>query len=187
MKIMKPIIRCLLAAGVVMLAGCSSTPTQVNKGSIHAGTFSFVQGRPAPPEYAEKRAEIHKLIQNAITANLAAKDLTRVSDSRNVIVAYLIIIGDNVSTTDVNDYFGYGRDSDALLDKAHQAGAIDSQNPNHFTAGTLVIDVIDAKTYKLIYRNYAVRRVLRNASEDVRAERIQSAVNQALAGLQVAH
>jgi len=46
MEIMKSIIRYLLAAGVVMLAGCSSTPTQVNKGPIHAGTFSYVSGRP---------------------------------------------------------------------------------------------------------------------------------------------
>ncbi|MFZ0827770.1 MAG: DUF4136 domain-containing protein [Verrucomicrobiia bacterium] len=184
---MKTIISSLLAVSALLLAGCSSTPTQVNKGPIHAGTFSFVSGRPAPPEYAEKRAQIHKLIQNAITANLAAQDLTRVSSSRNVIVAYLIILGDNVSTTDVNDYFGYGRDSDALLDKAHQAGAIDSQNPNHFVAGTLVIDVIDAKTYKLLYRNYAVRHVLRNVPDDVRAERVQAAVDQALAGLKVIH
>jgi hypothetical protein len=172
-----------MAAGAVLLAGCSSTPTQVNKGPIHAGTFSFVQGRPATPEYAEKREQIHKLIQNAITANLAAKDLTRVQSSGNVIVAYLIILGNNVSTTDVNDYFGYGRDSDALLDKAHEKGAIDNKNPNAFTAGTLVVDVIDAKTYKLLYRNYAVRSVLRDAPDDVRAERIQSAVDQALVGL----
>jgi hypothetical protein len=184
---MKSMISCLLAAGVVLLAGCSSTPTQVNKGPIPAGTFSFVQGRPAPPDYAEKREQIHKLIQNAITANLAAKDLTRVAGSRNVIVAYLIILGNNVTTTDINDYFGYGRDSEGLLDKAHEKGAIDSKNPNQFTAGTLVIDIIDAKTYKLLYRNYAVRSVLRNAPDDVRAERVQAAVDQALAGLRVSH
>ena len=87
----------------------------------------------------------------------------------------------------MNDYFGYGRDSDALLDKAHQKGAIDSKNPNPFLAGTLVIDVIDAKTYKLLYRNYVARQVLRNIPETERDERIQSAVDQALAGLKVAH
>ncbi len=184
---MKSIIRYLLAAGVVMLAGCSSTPTQVNKGPIHAGTFSYVSGRPAPPEYAEKREQVHKLIQSAINNTLATKDLTRVNNSHNVIVAYLVILGNNVSTTDLNDYFGYGRNEDALLDKAHQAGAIDSKNPDHFVAGTLVIDIIDAKTYKLLYRNYAVRSVLRNAPDNVRFDRIQSAVNQALAGLQVTH
>jgi hypothetical protein len=140
-----------------------------------------------PPDYAEKRDQIHRLIQGAITTNLTTKGLSRVPAGGDVFLAYLIILGDNVATTDVNDYFGYGRDSDALLDKAHQKGAIDSKNPNPFMAGTLVIDVIDAKTYKLLYRNYAVRQVLRNLPDDARAERIQSAVDQALAGLKVAH
>jgi hypothetical protein len=184
---MKPIISCLLATGVVLLAGCSSTPTKMNTGPVHASTFSFVTGRPAPPEYAEKRDQIHRLIQGAITTNLTAKGLSRAPAGGDVFLAYLIILGDNVATTDVNDYFGYGRDSDALLDKAHVKGAIDSKNPNPFVAGTLVIDVIDAKTYKLLYRNYAVRQVLRNLPDDARAERIQQAVDQALAGLKVAH
>jgi len=186
MKRMKAIIRCLLAAGVVLLAGCSSTPTQVNSGAVRAGTFSFVTGRPAPPDYAEKRAQIHTLIQNAITANLDARGFTRVKTSGNVIVAYLIIVGNNVATTDIDDYFGYGRNAEALVDKAHEKGAVESRNPNAFTAGTLVIDVIDAKTYKLLYRHYAVRSVLRNTPEDVRAKKIQSAVDEALAGLKVA-
>jgi hypothetical protein len=180
---MKPIISCLLAAGVVLLAGCSSTPVRVNTGMVRATTFSFVTGRPMPPDYAEKRDQIHRLIQTAIATNLTAKGLSRTPAGGDVFLAYLVILGDNVSTTDVNDYFGYGRDSDALMDKAHEKFAIESKNPNQFVAGSLVIDVIDAKTYKLLYRNYAVRQVLRNVPEDVRAERIQAAVDQALAGL----
>ena len=168
------------------IAGCSSTPIRVDTGRIHATTFSFVQGRPATPEYAEQRARIHKLIQNAITTDLAAKNVTPVASGGDVIVAYLLILGNNVSTTAVNDYFGYGRDSDALLDKAHEKGAIESKNPNRFEAGTLVIDVIDAKTYKLLYRNYAVRQVLRNVPDDMRAERIQEAVEAALRDMQIA-
>jgi hypothetical protein len=184
---MKAIISCLLATGVMLLAGCSSTPTKVNTGTMHASTFSFVTGRPMPPDYAEKREQVHQLIQSAITTNLMAKGISRTPAGGDVILAYLIILGDNVATTDVNDYFGYGRDSDALLDKAHQHYAINDKNPNPFVAGTLVIDVIDAKTYKLLYRNYVVRQVFRNVPADVRAERIQSAVDQALAGLQVTH
>jgi hypothetical protein len=184
---MKPILGCLLAAGVVLLAGCSSTPVRVNSGTVRATTFSFVTGRPMPPDYAEKREQIHRLIQGAIATNLTAKGLSRVPAGGDVFLAYLVILGDNVSTTDVNDYFGYGRDSDALLDKAHEKFAVESKNPNHFVAGTLVVDVIDAKTYTLLYRNYAVRQVLRNVPADVRAERVQAAVDQALAGFKAVH
>jgi hypothetical protein len=182
---MKSIIPCLLAAGVVLLAGCSSTPVRVNTGEVKAITFSFVTGRPMPPDSAEKREQIHRLIQNAITTNLAAKGLGRAPAGGDVFVAYLVIVGNNVSTTDVNDYFGYGRDADALLEKAHEKGAIESKNPNRFLAGTLVVDLIDAKSYKLLYRNYAVRPVLRDAPDDVRAERIQEAVDEVLAGVRV--
>jgi hypothetical protein len=176
-----------LNLAALLVAGCSSTPTKVDTGRIHAATFNFVQGRPVTPDYAEKRAQIHTLIQNAITTNLAGKELTRVANNPDVFLAYLVILGNNVATTAVNDYFGYGRDSDALLDKAHEKGAIESKNPNQFVAGTLVIDVIDAKTYKLLYRNYAVRQVLRNVPDDVRAERIQEAVDAALKNVQIAH
>ena len=176
-----------LNLAALLAAGCSSTPTQVDTGRIHAAKFSFVQGHQAPPEYAEQRAHIHTLIQNAITTNLMAKGLSRVPSGGDVFLAYLVILGDNVATTDVDDYFGYGRDSDALLDKAHEKFAIDSKNPNPFVAGTLVVDVIDAKTYKLLYRNYVARQVLRNVPENVRDERIQAAVDQALAGLHVTH
>ena len=183
---MKQILNCLLAAGILVLAGCSSTPVRVNSGAIRATTFSYVTGRPMPPDYAEKRAQIHRLIQSAITTNLTAKGLSRVPAGGDVYVAYLLILGDNVSTTDVDDYFGYGRNADALLDKAHEKGAIESKNPNYFLAGTLVVDLIDAKNYKLLYRNYVVRQVLRNVPEDVRAERVQAAVDQALANLRIA-
>ena len=176
-----------LTLAALLVAGCSSTPTRVNTGPIHAATFSFVTGRPMPPDYAEKRDQIHRLIQNAITTNLTAKGLSRASAGGDVFLAYLVILGDNVSTTDVNDYFGYGRDSDALLDKAHEKFAVESKNPNHFVAGTLVIDVIDAKTYKLLYRNCAVRQVLRNVPDDVRAERIQEAVDVVLKDVRIAH
>ena len=75
---MKPILSCLLAVGVVLLAGCSSTSTKLNTGTVHASTFSFVTGRPMPPDYAEKREQIHRLVQSAITTNLTAKGISRV-------------------------------------------------------------------------------------------------------------
>jgi hypothetical protein len=183
---MKLILNCLLAAGAVLLAGCSSTPVRVNTGAVQASTFSFVTGRPMPPDYAEQRARIHRLLQAAISTNLTVKGLSRAPAGGDVFVAYLLILGDNVSTTDVNDYFGYGRNADALLDKAHEKFAVESKNPNRFVAGTLVVDLIDAKSYKLLYRNYAVRQVLRNPPDNVRTERIQSAVDEALAGLRLA-
>ena len=66
-----------------------------------------------------------------------------------LIVAYLVIVGNNASTEAISTYFGYNRDAAALHDKAQDAYA-SSKNPNYFEAGTLLIDLIDAKTYKLL-------------------------------------
>jgi hypothetical protein len=84
----------------------------------------------------------------------------------------------------IHDYFGYGRDFAALQDKA-QDGYSASKNPNYFEAGTLLIDIIDSKTFKLLKRSYVTRPLLRDPSAEVQATRLQEAVNAALSDVRV--
>ena len=171
----------------LLAAGCSSTPTKVDTGKIHAATFSFIAGGAKPvPEFADSREPVHVLIQDAITRNLAGKGLTKITTGGDVIVAYLVIIGNSSTTERIDTYFGYGRDADALHNKAQDAYH-DSKNPNYFEAGTLLVDIIDAKTYKLLKRSYVARPLLSNPTAEVRAERIQEAVNAVLKDLRIAH
>lgn len=176
----------ILAAGVLALGGCSSTPTKVDSGSIRARTFSFVGRNTKPsPAYADNRQAIHPMIQAAITKNLAGRGVSTSASGGDVTVAYLIIAGNNASVTSINDYFGYGEDAAALLDKAYKANT-GSKNPNFFEAGTLVIDIIDSKSFKLLKRGYATRPILRNLPDDARAARIQEVVDEILRDLRIA-
>jgi DNA polymerase III epsilon subunit-like protein len=109
-----------------------------------------------------------------------------VASGGDVIVAYLAIIGNNASTEAISTYFGYDRDTAALHDKAQDAYA-GSKNPNYFEAGTLLIDIIDAKTNKLLKRSYVTRPLLRNPTAEVQAFRFQEAVDEALWGVRIAH
>jgi hypothetical protein len=169
-----------LNLAVLLVAGCSSTPTNVDKGTIRASSFSFVTKGPAPAlGYADIHAPIHTLIQNSISRNLESKGLKKVASGSDVIVAYLVVVGNNASTEAIDTYFGYGRDASALEDKAHTAYT-NSKNPNYFEAGTLLIDILDAKTLKILKRSYVVRPLLRNPTPDVQAERIQEAVDAVL-------
>jgi hypothetical protein len=181
------ILAAFAPALLLLSAGCSSTtPARVDTGPLKARTFAFVNtAAKPPPEFAENRQQIHTSVQQAITANLASKGLTRVATGGDVTVAYLIILGNNASTTSINEYFGYGEDASALVDKAH-AKATSSQNPKYFEAGTLVIDIIDSKNFSLLRRNYAARQLHREAPPEVRQARLQEAVNEALAGLRTA-
>lgn len=174
-----------LSVTALLLGGCSSTPTKVDKGVIHASTFSFVSAGARTAEFAENRGEVHTMIQQALAKNLAAKGVKAAASGGDVTVAYLLIVGNNVSTVSVADYFGYGRDTSGLQDKAQDAYSA-NKNPNYFEAGTLVIDVIDGRTYKLLWRTYITKPVLRNIPAEVRSARIQEAVDEALADLRVA-
>jgi hypothetical protein len=176
----------LLAAATLVGAGCSSTPDKVDSGVIHARTFSFVDRAGKPPaDYAENRPEVHAMLQESITKNLSKRGVTKVATGGDVTVAYLVIVGNNAYTTSINDYFGYGRDSAGLHDKAHTAYT-DNKNPNYFEAGTLVIDLIDSKDFKLLKRSHVTRPMLRDLPADARAVRIQEAVDEVLRELRIA-
>lgn len=167
---------------VAFLAGGCSTPTTVDKGPIHATTFSFVQAKPAP--FADNDAAIHAVIQEAITKNLAAKGVSKLPMGGDVTVAYLLILGNPVATEYINDYFGYHReDLTGLMNKAHKAYT-ENQGPDYFEAGTLVIDFIDPAG-KVLWRSYATRRLLGNPTAEQRASYVQGAVDEALANLRV--
>jgi len=183
---MNKIIILFLAAGAFALAGCSSTPTKVSTGAIQGRTFTFVDTGVKPtPVFADNRVPIHSMIQEAITRNLASKGITRTGKGADLTVGYLIIAGNGGTTTSINDYFGYNDAAADLVDKAHDAyGA--SKNPNSFEAGTLVIDIADSKTFKLLKRGYATRPILRKIPDDARATRIQSVVDEILRDLRVA-
>ena len=177
----------LLTATVWALAGCSSTPTKVDSGKIHASTFSFVnRGTRPSPENVDERQSVHMMIQDSITKNLSAKGVTKAASVGDVIVGYLVIIGNNATTESIASYFGYGEDSGALHDKAHSTYT-GSKNPNYFEAGTLLIDIVDAKTHKLMKRGYATRSTLKNLAHGDKAAVIQEVVDEILSDLRITH
>lgn len=178
---MKLQILTLLTAALLSTVSCS-TPTHVDKGTIHARTFSFVSRAPTPANYADTRQSTHQVIQDAITKRLASSGVSHVPAGGDITVGYLVIVGNNVSTTSLNDYFGYSGDTDALVQKAH-AKATGSKNPNYFEVGTLVIDIVDTKSFKLLKRGYATRQNLRGLPADARVAEVQEAVDEILRDL----
>lgn len=170
-----------LAVGALALAlaGCASSPSKVDRGPIAARSFNFVV--PAAPP-AARWQPLHSLVQAAITANLAQRGLAKVDAGGDLTVGYLVVAGNNASVVSISDYFANSDDPGGLADKVHEAYS-GSKNPNYFEAGTLVIDLIDAKSFKLLKRGYATRPVLRDPSAEVRAAHVQEAVDEILRDL----
>ena len=172
---------CLLT----IAAACSpKVQTRVDTGPIRARTFAFVARDTPAPRSANDLENVHAAIQEAITINLTAKGVERVTTSPDVLVAYLVVIGDRTNTRSIDAYFGRGRLSGDLLNKAFEAyGRRDS--PTNLEAGTLLIDVLDGRNAALLWRSHVTRTILQNPSPELRAASIQGAVDEALQGLRI--
>ncbi len=179
-----PLLGCVALAGVLL--GCSSVKIHVDKGRVHARTFSFLDtAARQTPTFAEDSKQAHAMVQQAIVHNLAAKGVTYIATGGDITVAYLIIVGNNATTTSLNEYFGYTDDSAALVQEVHKQQTGDQERRAYFEGGTLVIDVLDPKTSKLLQRRSVQAQVLRNLPAETRAARVQGIVDQALADLPV--
>ena len=177
----------LVPALAAILTGCASEPTRFSSGPIKAHTFSFVKmDDTKQADYADKRAEIHTLVQGAIDKTLAGKGLTEVPANGDVNVLYLIIISNGATTQTINDYFGYSGGAYELEGKAHQAFAEDNRNPTGYPAGTLVIDIVDPAKRTVLWRNFVYRPILNDLPMDKRQERLQEAVNEVFKTLPLA-
>jgi len=174
----------LVAVCALMVAGCSSVPTRVDKGPLRAATYSLMASKaPAGVVVNEHRQLIHQLIQSAIVQQLDSKGLKQVPTGGEVQVGYLVIVADNATTAAYDDYFGYGRDAAELAEKAHKKLG-HSKSRDLFEVGALVIDVVDSRDSKLLFRAYVHTDVLDTTPAN-RAERINRLVASCLGELRV--
>lgn len=175
-----PSIIALLAAG--FLASCSTgvdMPAGSSKGYHSARLVERDPKARAITDATEK--QVHGMVQKSIAGQFAAKGLSYGKPGADLAVAYMVIYQEPGMTATYDEYFGYGRDSGTISDLAHTRGALDNQRPDFFRQAGIVIDVIDTKTNKLVYRNFAKGDVIKGASPATRASRIDAAVAQALA------
>ncbi|MGB0258906.1 MAG: DUF4136 domain-containing protein [Coraliomargarita sp.] len=170
------ILSATLAAAFI---GCKSVDTP--KGTS-AGYSSFRLYRELPSNsahFANKDDQAHAVIQKEIVSSLKQGGLKETGDDAELIVAYLVLIQDNAASTAIDNY--YVNSGSEILSYAHEQVAVKGNYSRDFKAGTLIIDVIDAKERKLIYRNYASKQIAEELEGAAREARIKSVVDEAIA------
>jgi len=183
-RVVCPASKALLAHGALLLAllaaGCSSVKTRVDNGPVQAHSFSFLDPSTRhSPDYAEDRKQAHAVIQQSIANHLQRRGLNYVASGGDVTVAYLILVANGVSTVALNSYFGYPEEADALMEHA-QSNAADNNSRAAFESGTLVVDLVDPHSSKLLQRRTIHANLLRDLPTAKRTERVQAIVDQAL-------
>ncbi len=177
------LIRLFSVLGLALVLNACSSGIEQPKGSskgYHGARFVRLDPN-APPITDAKEKKIHRMIQNSIASQFTSNGLQFNSAGADLVVAYLVIYQDNAMTTYFSDYFGSGRDAEGISDVAHQRGVIKGERPDYFERAGLVVDVINASTNKLVYRNVWVGDMVRGVSDANRAQRVNTAVHTALA------
>ena len=175
----KQILSLAALAGALLLASCSSgidTPS----GSIGNYTSArMIAIKPSAQTTAEERS-IHNMIQNSIKAQFTSRGKSFGQPGAELVVAYLVVYQDNAMTTYYDAYFGSGNDAEAISDEAHLRGVTNGERRESFERAGLIVDVLDARTNKLIFRNYSTGDIVRGVSSQTRAARVNDAVTRAL-------
>lgn len=169
----------ILAAG--LFASCAPSvdmPKGTSKGYTSARLV--VRDPNAMPITDATQKQVYGMIGKSINSQFTSHGMSFGKGGADLTVGYLVIYQEPGMTATYDDYFGYGRDSGNISDIAHTRGALDNQRPDFFRQAGVVIDVIDNKTHKLVYRGLAKGDVIKGASSATRSSRINAAVAQAL-------
>ena len=179
---MKTLSLLSICAIALVLNACSPTIDMPKGNSKGYSSARLVNRAPnSSIVITSKERQVHNMIQGSLKKQFTSHGKSYGQANSDLVVAYLVVAQDNAMTTSYSEYFGFGRDADGITDIAHTRGVIDSKNPDYFKRAGLLVDVIDAKTNKLVYRNKYVGPIIQGGSSSARAQRINNAVNQALA------
>ncbi len=176
---MKSLFIALLASTIMFNLGCKSI--DLPKGTSEGfSSFRFIKVDLNPDyDFVEESDDIDSVIQSCITQKLGANSIARDDDNADLIVGYLLLRQDNVTTARIDTYFGYGKAGNDIANIAHKRGVVKGKNRDQFEKGAIVIDVIDTQKNQLVYRSYAVRDI--DGIPDVQMPLlVESAVEEAL-------
>lgn len=168
----------LLSLLAITVAGCSTVPMPKGSSKGYSSARFIAPNAPLGNDDSPGFVEANRMIKKAVAAEMEKNGLQIVEGNADLIIAHLIILQDNASTSYSNQYYGLQEFSD-IVDLAHKEG-MKQHYPEHVQKRALVIDLIDARTYKLVYRNYALSGTLANLSEQDRQAYIDSMVGQTL-------
>jgi hypothetical protein len=175
---MKKIAALLLITQLALLSGCSSF--NVNHDFDRNADFASYQTYDWIPQPAsvtgaaalQRSTLVDERIKNAVNNELEAKGMRPEGANPDLLLAYHVGVEDRIDVTDwgytyVGRYPGWaGHDVDVY----------------HYREGTLVLDIIDASSKKLVWRGSAQGTLDVDPTPEQRERKINEAVAEILSG-----
>lgn len=121
----------------------------------------------------ERNSLLDKRVKTAVNEQLVAKGLTQNAGNPDVLVTYHVGVDDKINVTDWGyGYAGYGR---------YYGMGPSTVDVYQYKEGTLLIDIIDAKSKQLIWRGAGTGTVDPEAPAEKREQRLNNAIARIMA------
>jgi len=170
----------VLGALMMVGAGCATMNVQTDAAPDAAQTTAGYRTYAWLPLQAEDRAHNPALVpqvQQSADRELAAKGYQRIdSGEPDFRIGWHANVENRTEVEQINPYYGYVWDPTFFGPYAYP-GAVAVRE---YREGTLVLDVVDASTNKLVWRGSAEAEVPASASLHERAEKIDEGVKRIL-------
>lgn len=173
-------LRFLLAAGALAAASCSSMNAFSDfDPSADFGSYKAWDWMPEPekpnPDPRLNDAMVRGQFQSAIAEELLRRGYKNALTNPDFLVAYHLSLEAKLRMEVVNEYYGYdyhGNYGSTWGSARHGQAAL----PEDYEQGTLLLDVLDAKTRQLVWRGTVQAEVYPGLEPAKREERIREAV-----------
>ncbi|WP_051215914.1 DUF4136 domain-containing protein [Ferrimonas futtsuensis] len=174
--------RAFLWIGILALAGCSSVSTEYDYDEkVAFDGFTKWAWVEATPDSGSAKYQMDGLndrrIRDALTAQLSNAGLSQVPASdAQVLVNYLTQVEKKIDVDTFYTSFGYY----PYYHSRHGywgTGVQADTRVREYKEGTLVVDIIDAKTKQLLWRGSGTDTLKKNLTPEKRTEQVQKVVS----------
>ena len=171
-----------LAAAVLALSACSTLKTNTDFDPAVSfnqfKTFAWVEAKTTDEGY-HLDGLLDQRVRDAVDNQMAAKGLTKASvEEADLLVNYITKVDKKINVDTFNNNFGY---NPYYGPGWGWGGSMQTQTTvREYEVGTLIIDLVDNKTDKLVWRGSVADTIRDHNTPQERVEIINNAIGQVM-------
>lgn len=161
---LKSILFLLIVTGLAI--GCGSS---VSVTSDYDKTVDFTKYKTFSFYHLKTSGQVSQLnadrIANAIKKEMIAKGYVESSDNPDILVNSVVVVEEKVAVTTSTNYYGYGGYYRPYGYWGYPSGASTDVSTYEYKDGTMIIDIVDAKTEKLVWEGVGTKELKSNQKD----------------------
>ncbi len=171
----------------LLIAGCSTVKVQT-EGKVPSdpakikATFSWLDKASPSNDIRVNNNEIDRMVRNSVEKHLATRGYVRVEpDQADYLLSWFGNITDEVKELSLSSFYrrnGYTGMIGSMPEKVE-----DGKVKKVFSRGTLILDVMDRETQKVIWRGTATNTIQENMSKGRKAQYVDASIKKILEDL----